>query len=140
MCEKDVRYVLAHETTMIGSDSFPLSGGKPHPRTYGTFPRVLGIYAREEGLLTLEEAVHRMTGKTADKLGLADRGRLEVGAKADLVLFDPAEVRDRATYEDPTRTPDGISQVFVAGQWTVRDGAHTGARAGEVLHKQRGSK
>lgn len=133
MAEEDVRYVLRHEATMIGSDNFPLSGGKPHPRSCGTFARVLGHYVRDEGLLGLEAAIHRMTGKAARKLGLEDRGRLRAGAAADLVVFSPEAVRDNATYEDPTRAPSGVPHVFVAGRWTVRDGKHTGARAGRVL-------
>jgi N-acyl-D-amino-acid deacylase len=134
MCEKDVQTVLRHPRTSIGSDGFPLREGKPHPRTFGTFPRVLERYVREVGLYRLEEAVFRMTGLASRSIGLLpDRGTLAVGSAADLVLFDPAGVHDRATYEDPKRSPDGVRHVFVGGQWTVRDGAHTGARGGRVL-------
>jgi len=136
MSEKDVRTVLAHPRTMVGTDGLPTREGKPHPRTYGTYPRVLEHYVRELGLLTLEQAVHRMTGMVASKLGLRDRGVLAAGAAADVVIFRPDRVRDRATYEDPRRSPEGISQVMVNGVWTVRDGVHTGARAGKVLSKQ----
>ena len=135
MSEKDVRTVLAHPRTMVGTDGLPTREGKPHPRTYGTYPRVLEHYVRELGLLTLEQAVHRMTGMVARKLGLRDRGVLAPGAAADVVIFRPDRVRDRATYEDPRRSPEGISQVMVNGVWTVRDGVHTGARAGKVLSK-----
>jgi N-acyl-D-aspartate/D-glutamate deacylase len=120
---------------MVGTDGMPTRAGKPHPRSYGTYPRVLEHYVQGEHLLTLEEAVHRMTGMVARKLGLSDRGVLAPGAAADLVLFDPARVRDHATYADPRRSPEGIAHVFVHGAWTVKEGAHTGARAGRVLSK-----
>jgi len=135
MSEKDVQTVLAHPRTMVGTDGMPTRDGKPHPRAYGTYPRVLQHYVRELGLLKLEEAVHRMTGMVARKLGLRDRGVLAVGAAADLVVFDPDRVRDHATYTDPRRSPDGIAHVFVNGAWTVRDGVQTGARGGTVLSK-----
>jgi N-acyl-D-aspartate/D-glutamate deacylase len=133
--EDDVETVMTHPASMIGSDGFPMREGKPHPRTYGTFPRVLGRYVREQGLLDLETAVHRMTGMTAAKLGLVDRGHIAVGQAADLVLFDPKTVSDRATYDDPKQFPAGIPHVFVNGAWAVRDGRHTGARAGRLLRK-----
>lgn len=135
MSEKDVRTVMAHPRTMIGTDGMPTRTGKPHPRSYGTYPRVLQHYVAEEGLLPLEQAVHRMTGMVARKLGLRDRGTLSPGSKADLVVFDPARVRDRATYADPRRTPEGFLHVMVNGAWTVQGGKHTGARAGRVLSK-----
>jgi N-acyl-D-amino-acid deacylase len=135
MSEKDVRAVLAHPRTMVGTDGLPQRAGKPHPRTYGTYPRVLQHYVAEAGLLTLEDAVHRMTGMVARKLGLRDRGVLASGTAADLVIFDPATVRDHATYADPRRSPDGIAHVLVNGQFTVRDGKATGARPGAVLSK-----
>jgi len=100
-----------------------------------TYPRILEHYVRELGLLTLEEAVHRMTGMVARKLGLPDRGVLATGAAADLVLFRPDRVHDRATYDDPRRAPDGIAHVMVNGVWIVREGKHTGARPGTVLSK-----
>ena len=133
--EDDVRTVMAHPTTMIGSDGIPSRGGKPHPRLYGTFARVLGHYARDEGVLTLEEAVHRMTGMPAAKFGLPGRGVIEVGAWADLVLFDPATVADIATYESPRRHPTGIAAVWVNGTQVVRDGEHTGARPGRAVRR-----
>jgi N-acyl-D-amino-acid deacylase len=135
MSEKDVRTVLAHPRTMVGTDGMPTRTGKPHPRSYGTYPRVLQHYVGEVGLLTLEQAVHRMTGMVARKLGLKDRGVLAPGAAADLVLFDPTGVRDHATYADPRRSPDGIAHVFVNGARTVRDGVQTDARGGVVLAK-----
>jgi N-acyl-D-aspartate/D-glutamate deacylase len=135
MSEEDVRTVLRHPTTMIGSDGLPTLAGKPHPRLFGTFARVLGRYARELGLFPLEEAVHRMTGLPAARFGLHGRGAVRPGAWADLVLFDPARVRDVGTYEDPKRPPEGILHVFVNGTAVVRDGEHTGARPGRTLRR-----
>jgi N-acyl-D-aspartate/D-glutamate deacylase len=135
MDEGDVRRVMRHPTTMIGSDGIPTLEGKPHPRLYGSFARVLGRYARELGLFPLEEAVHRMTGLPAGKFGLAGRGAVRAGAFADLVIFDPARVLDAGTYEDPHRAPHGIAHVFVNGVEVVREGAHTGARPGRALRR-----
>ena len=135
MCEDDVRTVMRHPSTMIGSDGLPMLHGKPHPRLYGTFARVLGTYVREQGVLPLEAAIHRMTGMSAQRFGLADRGLLRVGAFADVVLFDPATIADVATYADPHHPPAGIARVFVNGTEVVRDGAHTGARPGRSLRK-----
>jgi N-acyl-D-aspartate/D-glutamate deacylase len=133
--EGDVRTVMRHPTTMIGSDGLPMLRGKPHPRLYGTFARVLGTYARDLGLFPMHEAVHRMTGFPARKFGLADRGVVRPGAWADLVLFDPARIADVGTYEDPHHPPAGIAHVFVDGTAVVRDGAHTGARPGRALRR-----
>ena len=121
MDEADVRYVLAKPWVCIGSDSRanapygPLSFGKPHPRSYGTFPRVLGHYARDEGVITLEDAVRKMTSLTASRLGLRDRGTVREGAWADLVVFDPDRIIDTATYDEPHRYPAGIDHVVVNG-------------------------
>lgn len=133
MNEEDVQRVIAHPTTMIGTDGFPQREGKPHPRTFGTYPRVLEHYVRTLGVLTLEQAVHKMTGMVAGKLGLKDRGVIRPGAHADLVLFDPDRIEDRSSYADPKQSPRGIAHVFVNGAWTVKNGKHTGARAGRVL-------
>jgi N-acyl-D-amino-acid deacylase len=138
MDEADVRTVMAHPTTMIGSDGVPAAGSKPHPRLYGCFPRVLGHYTRDERVLDLPTAIHRMTGMPATKFQLADRGAIREGAFADLVVFDPARIRDTATYEDPRRFPDGIRAVFVNGVAVARDGAHTGARPGRAVRRGRG--
>jgi len=134
MDEDDVCTVMRHPTTMIGSDGIPTDGGQPHPRLYGTFARVLGHYVRE-GVLTLEEAVHRMTGFPAATFGLEGRGRLAPGAYADLVVFDPARIADVSTYESPRHHPAGIHHVFVNGSAVVRDGEHTGARPGRALRR-----
>jgi N-acyl-D-amino-acid deacylase len=135
MNEDDVRTVMRHPSTMIGSDGIPSLPGKPHPRLWGTFARVLGRYARELGLFPLEEAVHRMTGMAARKFGLRDRGVIRDGAFADLVLFDAARIIDVGTYEDPNHPPAGIHHVFVNGTRVVKDGAHTGARSGRPLRR-----
>jgi N-acyl-D-amino-acid deacylase len=136
MDEDDVRMVMAHPTTMIGSDGIPTVGGKPHPRLYGTFPRVLGHYARQEKVLSLAEAVHRMTGMPAAKFGLAGRGVIAEGAAADLVLFDPAVIGDVGTYESPRQFPAGIRGVWVNGVRVVDDdGRHTGSRPGRALRR-----
>jgi N-acyl-D-amino-acid deacylase len=135
MNEDDVRTVMRHPSTMIGSDGIPTLPGKPHPRLWGTFARVLGRYARDLGLFPIEEAVHRMTGLPAQKFGLRDRGVIRAGAFADLVVFDPARILDVGTYEDPNRAPAGIHHVFVNGTRVVRDGTHTGERPGRTLRR-----
>jgi N-acyl-D-aspartate/D-glutamate deacylase len=137
--EEDMRAFLRHPMAMMGSDGSalaregPLGEGKPHPRSYGAAVRLLGRYARDERLLSLSEAVHKMSGQVADRLGLRDRGRLRVGMAADIVVFDPATVRDRATFEDPHQYADGVPFVLVNGRLAVDGGAATGARAGRVL-------
>lgn len=137
MNEDDVRTVMAHPTTMIGSDGIPTLAGKPHPRLYGTFARVLGHYTRDEHLLSLEQAVHRMTGMPAAKFGLDDRGVIKEGAWADLVLFDPTAINDIATYEAPRRHPCGIHTVWVNGTSVTHEGHHTGERPGRALRQLR---
>ena len=134
MDENDVQRIMAFDETMIGSDGIPL-GDKPHPRLWGTFPRVLGHYSRDVGLFPLETAVWKMTGLTARNFGLSGRGTLAVGQQADLVLFDPATVRDAANYTTPTLPAEGIASVIVNGSITWTDGLHTGARAGQVVHR-----
>ena len=135
MREEDVRTVMRHPSTMIGSDGIPTLKGKPHPRLYGTFARVLGYYARNEKLFSQAEAVYKMTGFAARKFGLHDRGVIKAGAIADLVLFDPRRIIDRGTFESPHRTPDGIEAVYVNGVKAVAGGKPTGARAGRVLRR-----
>ncbi len=135
MDEADVRRILAYPHTMIGSDGLP-HDAHPHPRLWGTFPRVLGHYARDEGLFSLEEAVRKMTGLPARQFGLADRGLLRVGAIADLVLFDPETVIDTATFDAPASPANGIELVLVAGRAVWRDGAVTGERPGRAIRLQ----
>ena len=133
MAEEDVRRVMAHPAAMIGSDGIPSVGGKPHPRLYGTFPRVLGTYVRREKVLGLEEAIHKMTDLPALKHRLAERGQLAIGYHADVTVFDPRSVDDIATYQDPRRYPDGIRYVIVNGEVVVEGSRHTGRSAGRVL-------
>ncbi|MEY3235677.1 MAG: hypothetical protein RL230_2948 [Pseudomonadota bacterium] len=134
MDEADVQRILAHPMAMIGSDGIP--GEHPHPRLWGTFPRVLGHYGRELGLFPFEEAVRRMTQLPAQTFGLQDRGVLRAGALADLVLLDRKTVIDRATFEAPKRQSEGIVHVIVNGRFAWRDGASTGLRAGRVLRRR----
>ncbi|MEO6566057.1 MAG: D-aminoacylase [Casimicrobiaceae bacterium] len=136
MREDDVQRVLAFEATMIGSDGLP-HDRHPHPRLWGTFPRVLGHYARDLGLFPLEEAVHRMTGLSARQFNLHARGEIAVGNVADLVLFDPERVIDRATFAEPMVLSDGIDAVIVAGTVTYRERKLTGNRAGRFLRRER---
>ena len=137
MDEADLQRVLAHPRAMVGSDGLP-HDARPHPRLWGTFPRVLGRYCRELGLFSLEEAVHRMTGVAAEVFGLADRGILREGAAADLVIFDPETVIDRADFDDPMQPAAGIRRVIVNGE-PVWDGeAWTGRRPGRFLRRGKG--
>jgi N-acyl-D-amino-acid deacylase len=136
MSEENVERKLVHPLSVVCSDGAawapygPLSAGVPHPRTYGTFPRVLGRYVRERRLLPLEVAIHKMTALPARRVGLHDRGTVVPGARADLVAFDPDTVIDRATFERPHQYPAGIPHVWVNGTAVLRDGEHTGARPG----------
>ena len=134
MDEEDVRRILAYPGTMIGSDGLP-HDEFPHPRLWGTFPRVLGHYARDQGLFSLETAVHKMTGLPARRFGLEDRGVLEAGAMADLVLFDPETVIDTATFEQPKQPARGIELVIVNGTTIWQDGTSTGARPGRAIRR-----
>lgn len=143
MSEDDVRTVLRHPLAMIGSDGRAvapygvLRRGKPHPRYYGTFPRVLGKYTRDEGVLSLQDAIRKMTSAPAQRLGLKDRGLLREGFRADICVFDPDQIADTATFQDPHQYPVGINYVIVNGHVTVELGVHTGARGGVVLRKNR---
>ena len=136
MDEADVRRIMAHPRSMIGSDGIP-HDAVPHPRLWGTFPRVLGHYVREVGLFSLETAVHKMTGRTAAVFGLPGRGTIHPGNFADLVLFDPATVADRATYATPTLTSLGIHRVWANGQATLTEAGLTGAAPGRFLRNPR---
>ena len=126
-----VRTVASHPLQLVGSDG--IFGAHPHPRLYGTAARFLGRFAHREGLLPVEEAVARLTARAADRLGLSDRGRIEPGKRADLVLLDPERYVDTATYEQPLRAPDGVVGVWVAGERVWADGSPTGARPGGVV-------
>jgi N-acyl-D-aspartate/D-glutamate deacylase len=136
---ENVAKVLAHPALMIGSDSIPLyegdgeRPGKPHPRTYGTFPRVLGEYARERRIFSLETAVHKMTGMAAQRIGLRERGLVQPGFFADLTVFDPATVKDESTYPEPHRYPTGIPYVVVNGTIVVDDSRMRARGTGRVL-------
>jgi N-acyl-D-aspartate/D-glutamate deacylase len=135
MDEQDVRRVLAYPATMIGSDGVPAVGGKPHPRLWNCFARVLGHYVREQPVLDLPTAVHKMTGLPARKFHLHDRGEIRAGAVADMVVFDPARIEDVGTYADPSRPPRGMVAVFVGGIEVAREGSLTGARPGRVVRR-----
>ena len=134
MDEDDVRRVVVDDHSMIGSDGLP-SGGKPHPRLYGTMARVLEKYVRDEGVLSLEEAVRKMTSLPARKHLLKDRGVLQPGAFADIVVFNPKTIADIATYTEPRQYPAGIEHVIVNGAVTVDGGRQTDARAGRLLRR-----
>ncbi|HEV3278726.1 MAG TPA: D-aminoacylase [Terriglobia bacterium] len=139
MSEADVESAMKQPWVGIGSDGAAVSPamtfmGRPHPRFYGTFPRVLGVYVREKHVLTLPDAVRKMTSLSASIVGLTDRGLLRPGMAADLVIFDPATVKDRATFEDPAEYPAGIPYVIVNGTVVIDKGEHTGAKPGKVLY------
>jgi N-acyl-D-amino-acid deacylase len=135
--EENVRAILRHPAHLVGSDGL-LIGERPHPRAWGTFPRYLGHYARDEGLLTLEECVAHMTGRAARRLGLADRGRVAPGLAADVVLFDPDTVADQATFEQPRRAATGIPYVLVNGEFVIDDYRRTAAAPGRALRRSAG--
>ncbi len=143
MSEEDIEAILQDPHTMIGSDGVTtdphgggaLAEGRPHPRAYGTFPRVLSHYVRDRAVIPLAEAVRRMTSLPAQRLRLADRGRLAVGLKADLAVFDPAHVQDCATFDDPHQYPTGITHVIVNGRLAVDGGVQTEALSGRVLRR-----
>jgi N-acyl-D-amino-acid deacylase len=138
--EEDMQHALRQPFVSVGSDGTAVriggatAQGHPHPRYYGTFPRVLGRYVRELKVITLPEAIKKMTSMNADKIGITDRGRLKEGLWADVTIFDAANVIDRATFEKPHQFPVGIKYVIVNGAVTIDDERHTGALAGRVLY------
>ncbi|MEK7409030.1 MAG: amidohydrolase family protein, partial [Acidobacteriota bacterium] len=138
--EEDMRHALGQPFVSIGSDGSavaidgPLARGNPHPRYYGAFPRLLGRYVRDEKVLTLEEAVRKMTSANAAKIGLYDRGLLRPGQWADITVFDAARIIDHATYEKPHQYATGVEYVFVNGTAVLEKGRHTGARPGVILY------
>ena len=135
MDEADVRRVMSHPLCMIGSDGIPSPTGKPHPRLYGTFPRVLGHYVRDAKLFSLEEAVRKMTSLPAQRMNLQGRGELREGRAADIVVFDPDTITDTATYEDPRQYPAGIDCIIVNGEVAGENSRQTAARAGRLLRR-----
>lgn len=144
MCEEDVEFVMKIPWVMVGSDGSAvapdgvLGKGKPHPRYYGTFPRVLGLYSRERKVISLEQAIRKMTYLPAWRLGFRDRGIIREGAYADIVVFDPKIVLDKATFTDPHQIPIGIIHVIVNGKPVIYEGKHTGEKPGRVLRKHTG--
>jgi N-acyl-D-aspartate/D-glutamate deacylase len=135
--EADIATNLRHADMMVGSDGIPDLRGRPHPRLFGTFPRVLGKYVRQDKVLSLPEAVRRMTSLSAQTFGLVDRGKIEPGYWADLVLFNPETVIDTATYDEPQQEPLGIHTVIVNGQLALQNGQHHNAASGKMLRYRR---
>jgi N-acyl-D-amino-acid deacylase len=142
MNEEDVKRVMQSPYGMVGSDGSAIAptgiweNNVPHPRLYGTFPRVLGHYARDERVISLQEAVRKMTGAPAQKLGLKERGLLREGYKADITVFNPKTVKDIASFNDPQQYPAGIPYVIVNGKIVIKDGEHTGVLPGKALRKR----
>lgn len=139
MEEEDVRRILAHPMSVVGSDGIP-HDAHPHPRLWGTFARVLGHYVRDVGLFPMETAIHKMTGRTAALFGIVDRGVIREGAHADLVLFDPLRIRDRATFTEPTLPAEGIEEVWVNGVPVFAAHAATGEKPGRLITRNRGER
>ena len=135
--ENDIRTVISDPLSMIGSDiGVTYDQEKTHPRAYGSFPKVIGRYARKAGLFTFQEAIRKMTSAPAQRAGFNDRGLIKVGMWADIVVFDRNIIIDRATYDDPTLTPLGIDYVLVNGVVSVEKGRHTGKLSGMILKHQ----
>ena len=143
MCEENLGRILSLPGVMVGSDASAkgFSGitaiGKPHPRSFGTMPRYLGRYVREGRVMGLEEAVHRMTGLPAKVFGLRGRGVIEPGAYADLVVFDPGKIMDKASFTDPFQKPEGIVHLVVNGEMVIEQGEITGRRPGQMIKRVR---
>lgn len=141
MSPENVEMVLRHPLVMLGSDGSAMvpvgraAQARPHPRSYGAFARLLAYYVRERRAIDLAQAVRKMTSMPADQMGLADRGRIARGKKADLVVFDPARVKDEATFEQPHQYASGIPHVIVNGVFVVENGRHTGAKPGRALRR-----
>jgi N-acyl-D-amino-acid deacylase len=141
MSEENIRMQMQHPAMMFGTDGYGMateggmSTGMLHPRCFGTYPRLFGKYVREEGVLTLEEASWKASGFPASRLGLVDRGIIKKGYQADLVIFDPVSIRDRATYSNPLQYPVGIDTVFVNGEITLQHGKQSSKRSGVVIRR-----
>jgi N-acyl-D-aspartate/D-glutamate deacylase len=141
MSDENVELVLSNPLVMVSSDGVGIAATgkaleqKPHPRSYGTYPRFLAHYIRERKIVDLPMAIRKMTSLPAEQTGLSDRGRIAKGKKADLVIFDPQKIQDTATFDSPHQYPTGIAHVFVNGVQVVNEGKHTGARTGKVLRR-----
>jgi N-acyl-D-amino-acid deacylase len=135
--EDDIKTLMKSRFTMVGTDgwSVPMGSGKPHPRFYGTYPRILGKYVREEKILKLEQAIRKMTSFPAQTIGILDRGLIREGMWADLVIFDPDTIIDKATYTDPHQYPDGINYVIINGEIVVKNKKHTTVKPGKILRR-----
>ena len=134
MGDEDIERILKDPGTMIGSDGVPSFGNsKPHPRMTGTFPRILGRYARDKGVITLEDAIRKMTSLPAQTFRLHKKGIVRPGMDADLVVFDPQTIIDKSTFEDPLQSPEGIGWVIVNGEIAAEKGTITGATSGKVM-------
>jgi len=133
--EEEVKKIMKNPLVMIGSDGIDVENGKPHPRLYGTFPRILGKYVRDEKVIPLEEAVRKMTSLPAKKLGIKDRGLLKEGMMADIVIFDPSRIRDKASFDTPTAFPEGIKYVFINGEPVIENGVITNKLPGMMLDR-----
>lgn len=131
MCEEDVRMIMKHSAQMVCSDG--LYGGKPHPRVFGTFTRILGKYVREERVLILEDAIRKMTSMPAQRLGLRSRGIIQEGCFSDIVVFDAQKVIDKSTFSDPEQLSEGVIHVLINGEFIVKNGKHTGRIPGRIL-------
>jgi N-acyl-D-amino-acid deacylase len=142
--DEDLERIIRHPEVLICTDMWtvapegPVTGGTPHPRAYGSFPRVLSTYVRQKRILSLEQAIHRMTGKTAKRVGLSDRGIIREDAHADVTIFDPETIQDTATFDSPAQYPNGILHVVVNGKIAVENGKHTGVAAGKILRIHHG--
>jgi N-acyl-D-amino-acid deacylase len=141
LSDEDVAAILSSDQVSVGSDGMGMkaeddSGKSTHPRSYGTFPRVLGVYARERKILSMAKAIYKMTGLAANRLGLKDRGFIEPGYTADLVLFDPLTIQDRSTFDRPHQYATGVVYTWVNGCPTVQEGIITGNTPGRVLRKR----
>nr|MBA2328851.1 amidohydrolase family protein [Flavisolibacter sp.] len=138
MNEKDVKYIMQYPYSMFGADAgVPVPGkGMPHPRAYGTNARVLGKYVREEKVISMEEAIRRMTSLAAQKFNLKDRGLLKEGMAADIVVFSENEIKDKSTFENPHALSEGCKFVLVNGELVLEDGSHKGTRSGKALRKE----
>jgi dihydroorotase/N-acyl-D-amino-acid deacylase len=135
MSQEDVNRIMQHPYTAIASDGRlnALGDGHPHPRAYGTFVRVLDKYVKQDSVLSMAEAIRKMTTLPAERMGLSDRGKIAEGYRADLTIFDPQKIREVATFTDPHHYPEGIVHVLVSGEWAIRDGDLVNGKAGKVL-------